>query len=118
MSCSFDPYVAGAQPIAQRVHDGRLVSPAIDLATFGDEALPLPVGDWERNALGQAAGLAGIGIADDLDGLDQLRSAPRCLARSEDHTSELQSIMRISYAVFCLKQKEREKVRTPLKKAH
>src|SRR3546814_4549508 len=26
--------------------------------------------------------------------------------RSEEHTSELQSLMRISYAVFCLKQKE------------
>src|SRR3546814_5934243 len=31
---------------------------------------------------------------------------PRCvLARSEEHTSELQSLMRISYAVFCLKKK-------------
>src|SRR3546814_16452709 len=28
-----------------------------------------------------------------------------CLARSEEHTSELQSLMRISYAVFCLKKK-------------
>src|SRR3546814_989387 len=27
------------------------------------------------------------------------------LVRSEEHTSELQSLMRISYAVFCLKQK-------------
>src|SRR3546814_3831187 len=27
------------------------------------------------------------------------------MARSEEHTSELQSLMRISYAVFCLKQK-------------
>src|SRR3546814_1471956 len=27
--------------------------------------------------------------------------------RSEEHTSELQSLMRISYAVFCLKQKRR-----------
>src|SRR3546814_3542294 len=27
------------------------------------------------------------------------------LARSEEHTSELQSLMRISYAVFCLKKK-------------
>src|SRR3546814_6272934 len=27
------------------------------------------------------------------------------IARSEEHTSELQSLMRISYAVFCLKQK-------------
>src|SRR3546814_6110981 len=33
--------------------------------------------------------------------------------RSEEHTSELQSLMRISYAVFCLKKKknEREKLR-------
>src|SRR3546814_2731860 len=32
--------------------------------------------------------------------------------RSEEHTSELQSLMRISYAVFCLKQKK--KTRTTL----
>src|SRR3546814_6841702 len=32
---------------------------------------------------------------------------PMCiLARSEEHTSELQSLMRISYAVFCLKKKK------------
>src|SRR3546814_3282461 len=30
-------------------------------------------------------------------------------ARSEEHTSELQSLMRISYAVFCLKKKNRHK---------
>src|SRR3546814_9401512 len=30
------------------------------------------------------------------------------LARSEEHTSELQSLMRISYAVFCLKNKKTE----------
>src|SRR3546814_5371080 len=29
--------------------------------------------------------------------------------RSEEHTSELQSLMRISYAVFCLKQKKTQK---------
>src|SRR3546814_3369360 len=28
--------------------------------------------------------------------------------RSEEHTSELQSLMRISYAVFCLKKKQRQ----------
>src|SRR3546814_10821727 len=28
-----------------------------------------------------------------------------CVMRSEEHTSELQSLMRISYAVFCLKKK-------------
>src|SRR3546814_5801379 len=30
-------------------------------------------------------------------------------SRSEEHTSELQSLMRISYAVFCLKNKNKEK---------
>src|SRR3546814_7340997 len=30
---------------------------------------------------------------------------PRATLRSEEHTSELQSLMRISYAVFCLKKK-------------
>src|SRR3546814_6817499 len=34
--------------------------------------------------------------------LDQSR-----LVRSEEHTSELQSLMRISYAVFCLKKKKK-----------
>src|SRR3546814_5634886 len=29
----------------------------------------------------------------------------RCCSRSEEHTSELQSLMRISYAVYCLKTK-------------
>src|SRR3546814_7119789 len=35
---------------------------------------------------------------------EQLRAA-----RSEEHTSELQSLMRISYAVFCLKKKTKQK---------
>src|SRR3546814_1812657 len=33
--------------------------------------------------------------------------ARRCVDRSEENTSELQSLMRISYAVFCLKKKRR-----------
>src|SRR3546814_10189331 len=35
----------------------------------------------------------------------RLRLSDACL-RSEEHTSELQSLMRISYAVFCLKKKK------------
>src|SRR3546814_5830956 len=35
-----------------------------------------------------------------------LSQSPRFIARSEEHTSELQSLMRISYAVFCLKKKK------------
>src|SRR3546814_9019844 len=38
--------------------------------------------------------------------------------RSEEHTSELQSLMRISYAVFCLKKKKTKKTnsKTPISK--
>src|SRR3546814_2605001 len=35
--------------------------------------------------------------------VDEARQVNEILARSEEHTSELQSLMRISYAVFCLK---------------
>src|SRR3546814_5315200 len=38
-------------------------------------------------------------------GSDGLERARRLGVRSEEHTSELQSLMRISYAVFCLKKK-------------
>src|SRR3546814_5439336 len=44
--------------------------------------------------------------ADEAGGVDQqLRETAE---RSEEHTSELQSLMRISYAVFCLKKKTTE----------
>src|SRR3546814_3982175 len=39
----------------------------------------------------------------------ELQGGPAAL-RSEEHTSELQSLMRISYAVFCLKKKKKETV--------
>src|SRR3546814_10191022 len=37
--------------------------------------------------------------------VSRFSSLPDCRCRSEEHTSELQSLMRISYAVFCLKKK-------------
>src|SRR3546814_1315322 len=38
-----------------------------------------------------------------------LRALVEAALRSEEHTSELQSLMRISYAVFCLKKKKKTK---------
>src|SRR3546814_10254120 len=38
--------------------------------------------------------------------VDHAADAPAMEAKSEEHTSELQSLMRISYAVFCLKKKK------------
>src|SRR3546814_6866040 len=40
---------------------------------------------------------------------------PRCDIRSEEHTSELQSLMRISYAVFCLQKKKTDNTTTTSK---
>src|SRR3546814_11243694 len=65
----------------------------------------------------------GIGIGAFGDGVDEGRAAMverlpvgiavgplyRPFERSEEHTSELQSLMRISYAVFCLKKKKKNK---------
>src|SRR3546814_5770256 len=52
---------------------------------------PLPGGDYRINARMP------------LDEVNDLLDA-----RSEEHTSELQSLMRISYAVFCLKKKKKK----------
>src|SRR3546814_2085461 len=38
--------------------------------------------------------------------------------RSEEHTSELQSLMRISYAVFCLKKKKTNRTNKPIPQQH
>src|SRR3546814_5210671 len=52
----------------------------------------------------------GVGIGEGFGALAYeplLASAP---VRSEEHTSELQSLMRISYAVFCLKKKKKNEI--------
>src|SRR3546814_7166012 len=41
--------------------------------------------------------------------LESVSRAASAHSRSEEHTSELQSLMRISYAVFCLKKKKKRK---------
>src|SRR3546814_6851606 len=56
---------------------------------------------------GTAPRQTGEGAQPDDSGLGELPSARRGTPhRSEEHTSELQSLMRISYAVFCLKKKK------------
>src|SRR3546814_2552110 len=53
---------------------------------------------------GRFEGDPGIaGVSDDCDAVPAVKPVEQ--HRSEEHTSELQSLMRISYAVFCLKKK-------------
>src|SRR3546814_2057959 len=88
---------------ADRQHLGRQVA---------DDHLPGAGFQAVEDAKGDVAGAAG--------GVEQLQARPRVqpidhgglpqavhAARSEEHTSELQSLMRISYAVFCLKKKNK-----------
>src|SRR3546814_2861222 len=68
------------------------------LASFGDWALSADaLADYVR------ATLSDVGPAPRI---------PPLRLRSEEHTSELQSLKRISYAGFCLKKKKRRKPRT------
>src|SRR3546814_6247609 len=54
--------------------------------------------------------VSGFGLGVEAAQLRHLQPQPRFGARSEEHTSELQSLMRISYAVFCLKKKIYKKI--------
>src|SRR3546814_10145409 len=56
----------------------------------------------EDRAVGREGGSLDLGAA-------EIHPDPYDSARSEEHTSELQSLMRISYAVFCLKKKNNTK---------
>src|SRR3546814_20772557 len=60
----------------------------------------------ETAALAASGAVAGLCPTTEANLGDGLFPAAPYLARSEEHTSELQSLMRISYAVFCLKKKK------------
>src|SRR3546814_1508458 len=68
------------------------------------ERLNLPRVTVETNGIGQFAP-AVLRAALKQRGLKCAVVTQDSVARSEEHTSELQSLMRISYAVFCLKKK-------------
>src|SRR3546814_8203743 len=81
-----------------------------------DRAMKLITGTQQFEDIGQAdivveAVFEEMGVKKDVFGkLDTVMKPGAVLAtRSEEHTSELQSLMRISYAVFCLKKKKKKK---------
>src|SRR3546814_4366702 len=81
-----------------------------DLA-FGVGHFDCPVCiERNRDAPRHCAALMGVSTSLDTNGhrrpFNVIVSAPS--TRSEEHTSELQSLMRISYAVFCLKKKKKK----------
>src|SRR3546814_9015192 len=97
--------------------DLQLPGPAFDVG-------PVSVGAHGGDAgiahhrVGAAAGVALVQfMGTDADHERLLGGLGRCKrSRSEEHTSELQSLMRISYAVFCLKKKKNTQKTTHIRK--
>src|SRR3546814_7966882 len=66
----------------------------VDLSAIPDEEKKAYLDDWSRPGA--------------LTAMLNWYRASKIEVRSEEHTSELQSLMRISYAVFCLKKKKND----------
>src|SRR3546814_2419686 len=73
-----------------------------DVVALSPHVEPAAAGDWDCEYLDA---IVSIAMVDGLSGA--LAHIDAHSSRSEEHTSELQSLMRISYAVFCLKKKIR-----------
>src|SRR3546814_4969491 len=97
--------------ITTLTHDGQIVSPLgrvrrLENALTGDPYLVAeaarqgcnaPVQSFASDIMQTVAADISGGFGNPVPGVQ--------MVRSEEHTSELQSLMRISYAVFCLKKK-------------
>src|SRR3546814_2040541 len=86
-------------------HAERIGHQAGVLAAGAAEAVERVLGDIVAALHGDL--LDGVGHVLHGDAQEALGDLLRALQRSEEHTSELQSLMRISYAVFCLKKKKK-----------
>src|SRR3546814_4962963 len=92
-------YLPGAAPAVQQVCQVRIIDAAGRLGGVGPVAAPhQPFRRMPHQRLAQPQGIGIVGFAG---------ARAHICARSEEHTSELQSLMRISYAVFCLKKKKK-----------
>src|SRR3546814_6285558 len=78
--------------------EGAIADARPGLQTFSDKTIP------EANALIRDLRRTSASLSSLTDKLDQQGAG--AVLRSEEHTSELQSLMRSSYAVFCLKKKK------------
>src|SRR3546814_1078925 len=115
------PEIRYGKAINQALHDAMTDDPAVILfgEDVGEAGGPFKAtrGLLETFGAGRVrdtpiseAAIAGMAVGAALSGLRPVAEIMFMdfitLARSEEHTSELQSLMRISYAAFCLKKKK------------
>src|SRR3546814_3484487 len=110
--CLFDPFGGKAGAVdGDHVHSdrqARIESRAVPddfshFPTFG-QTKSSPVGEIYRAAAVLCTADGAVGLTRINEFVSAFRKA--ALGRSEEHPSELQSLMRISYAVFCFKKKK------------
>src|SRR3546814_1109051 len=92
------PYQRAAQVWDERIGSARVQARSWRWMAFGCLGLALVVVSGLLWQLGRSTVTPYVV---EVDTLGQVRA----VGRSEEHTSELQSLMRITYAVFCLKKK-------------
>src|SRR3546814_10049297 len=99
--CDDSPHATSARAWFVLRHFGFDNASILDggIGNWRAEGRPLEAGPAER----AGGGLSPVPERRDVRTLADVRAN---LDRSEEHTSELQSLMRISYAVFCLKKKK------------
>src|SRR3546814_1339923 len=93
----------GAQYATYEAAPGAFINPDL---TMGENIADLAGLEVAYDAYHRALGGKDAPVIDGLTGDQRFFLAFAQAWRSEEHTSELQSLMRISYAVFCLKKKK------------
>src|SRR3546814_5178848 len=93
------------------MHDTMTRSPTLTLPTSEPTSVTTPTPSWPRMRPSVTAGTSPLRMCRSVPQivvasiLTMASAGSLMLGRSEEHTSELQSLMRLSYADFCLKQK-------------
>src|SRR3546814_2034943 len=91
----------------QRADDVDALAGRLEAGRQAGKRATIFAGEFDPDGFDETARWLRSGARDDPVAADRLLPVPgveyQFAGRSEEHTSELQSLMRISYAVFCLK---------------
>src|SRR3546814_9107514 len=100
-------YVIESGPALRHPIIGRIADKGLANELYDKGYLVIDAADGRAHYLALPPGMV---LADfPTNGIVEVQPIPESAAdRSEEHTSELQSLMRISYAVFCLQKKKKK----------
>src|SRR3546814_10309277 len=91
------------------IADGAAIEPEVDLSGYWIDGDTVRVGGIRIGAGATIGTRSTLAPGTRIGRNAEIAPGSAVFGRSEEHTSELQSLMRISYAVFCLKKKKNQK---------